>query len=82
MSSASPLALSCWRRVLIAWRRLGRAASLYALLTRFRAPTPPRVRFAPARPPTGRTARLAGVFACGGVLWCAGGAIAAAISVA
>ena len=30
----------------------------------------------------GRTVRLAVVFACGGVLSCAGGAIAAAISVA
>jgi len=30
----------------------------------------------------GRTARLDVVFACGGVLWCAGGAIVAAISVA
>ena len=30
----------------------------------------------------GRTARLAVVFACCGVSWCAGGAIVAAISVA
>lgn len=30
----------------------------------------------------GRTVRLDVVFACGGVLWCAGGAIVAAISVA
>lgn len=30
----------------------------------------------------GRTVRLVGVFACGGVLSCAGGAIAAAIPLA
>lgn len=60
----------------------GRAASLYALLTGFRAPNPPRVRFVPTRPPTGRTVRLAAVFAPFGVLRCAGGAIAAAIPLA
>lgn len=59
MSSASP-GVSCWRRVLIAWWWLGHAALLYALLTRFRAPAPPRVRFVPTRPPTGRTVRLVG----------------------
>lgn len=38
------------------------SGSLYALLTRFRELTLPRVRFAPVWPSTGRTARLA-------VLW-------------
>lgn len=52
---------------------------LYALLTGFRAPDHPSTRLAAARPSMGRTVRLAGVFACGGVLSCAGGAIAAAI---
>lgn len=55
---------------------------LYALLTSFHAPTPPSMLFAAARPSMGRTVRLAGVFACGGVLSCAGGAIAAAIPLA
>ena len=40
------------------------------------------LRFAPARPPPGRTVRLAAMFACCGVLSCAGGAIAAAIPLA
>ena len=76
------LSLASWRRVLIAWWRLGHAASLHALLTRFLAPTPPSMLFAAARPSMGRTARLAAVFACCGVLLCAGGAIAAAIPLA
>lgn len=37
-----------------------RAASLYALLTGFHAPTPPRVRFVAARLREARTARLVG----------------------
>lgn len=60
----------------------GRAASLYALLTGFRAPDHPSTRLAAVRPSMGRTVRLAVVFACGGVLSCAGGAIVAAIPLA
>ena len=70
------------RRVLIVWWRLGHAASLYVLLTGFRASDHPSTRFGTARLREARTACLAAVFACCGVLSCAGGAIAAAISVA
>ena len=58
------------------------AASLYALLTRFHAPDHPSTRFAAAGLREARTACLAAVFASLGVLSCAGGAIAAAITLA
>lgn len=38
------------------------SGSLYGLLTRFRELTPPRVRFAPVWPSTGRTVRLSGAW--------------------
>lgn len=44
-----------------------RAASLYALLTGFRAPAPPRVRFVAARRREARTVRLVVVFVGVGV---------------
>lgn len=74
--------VSLWRVIFLVFWVGGAPHLLYALLTRFRAPTPPSMLFAAARPSMGRTERLVGVFACGGVLWCAGGAIVAAISVA
>ena len=77
------LSLASLRRAIFLVFGVGGAPHLlYALLTRFRAPTPPSTRFAAAKPPAGRTVRLAGVFACCGVLSCAGGAIAAAIPLA
>lgn len=48
----------------------GRAASLYALLTGFRASDHPSMRFAAARPSMGRTVRLAVVFVGGGMFRC------------
>lgn len=53
----------------------GRVASLYALLTGFHAPDHPSMRFGAARLRGARTARLAVVFACCGVSWCAVGVI-------
>ena len=47
-----------------------RAASPYALLTRFHALTPPSMRFAAARLRGARTARLVGVFVGGGMFRC------------
>ena len=69
-----------WRALFPAWG--WRAASLYALLTGFHAPTPTRVRFAAARPREALTVRLAVVFAPLGVLRCDGVAIVGAISLA
>ena len=77
------LSLASLRRAIFLVFGVGGAPHLlYALLTRFRAPTPPSMLFAAARPSMGRTVRLAVVFACCGVLSCAGGAIAAAIPLA
>ena len=76
------LSLASLRRAIFSLCGGGAPPLLYALLTRFRAPTPPSMLFAAARPSMGRTERLASVFACCGVLSCAGGAIAAAISLA